>query len=152
MLGIIRRGALGAVLLLALIIPASGVGPNRESLAPDVAGGMSVASTQVAANTTAIVIKAQPGLLYGVAAWNNSGTIYYGKVYDAASGTCGTGTPKDRFMIPAATSGGAGFVFAVGPIGVTYANGILLCVTAGYADSDTTSPAASTAAVSIYFN
>ena len=113
---------------------------------------MSVVSTQAAANTTAIVVKATPGLLYGIAAWNNSSTIYYGKIYDAASGTCGSGTPKDRFMIPAASTGGAGFVFAVGPIGVTYATGIVLCITAGYADSDTTNPTVSTAQVSVFFN
>jgi hypothetical protein len=152
MLKVIRRRALGVLLLLAYAATAFAANPNRESLAPDTGGGVSVVSTQVAANTTAIVIKATPGLLYGITAWNNNSTIYYGKVYDLTSETCGSGTPKDRFMIPAASAGGAGFVFAVGPIGVTYANGILVCITAGYADSDTTAPTVSQAEFSVYFN
>jgi len=145
-------GALAA-LLLAGALPAAAVNPDRPSLAPDVGGGLSVASQQVAANTTAILIKPGPGLLYGIAAWNNSSTILYGKIYDAASGvTCGSGTPKDRFMIPAANAGGAGFVFPVGPIGVTYLNGITVCITAGFADSDTTAPSANQAEFSVYYN
>lgn len=110
----------------------------------DYAAGVNGASNIVANNTTSVAVDASPGTLYGVRVWNNSGTIAYLKLYDAAQGstTCGSGTPKQRFLIPANTSG-AGAVILIFP-GRIYTTAITHCVTTGIADADTTAPAAST--------
>lgn len=114
-------------------------------------GGMLTSSKQVANNTTSVAIDASPGTLYQVRVWNNSATIAYAKLYNAAQGstTCGSGTPLNRILIPANTSGaGATIPFGAG-LGVAYGTAISLCVTTGFADSDTTSPAASTYIVEV---
>lgn len=110
--------------------------------------GSSVKSIQVANNTTSVAVDASAGTLYGIRAFNNSGTIAYGKLYNTAQGsvTCGSGTPVDRFMIPAGSSG-AGFIWT-STVGVMYSTAITICVTTGFGDSDTTAPAASTYEVS----
>jgi hypothetical protein len=107
-------------------------------------GGASVSSKIVANNTTSVAIKASAGTLYGITVFNNSATIAYLKLYDAAQGstTCGSGTPVQRIMIPASTSG-AGAVIPY-PMGVAYATAITSCVTTGFADNDASAPAAST--------
>lgn len=107
-------------------------------------GGASVKSIQAANNTTSIAIDASPGTLYGLTVFNNSATIAYAKLYNAAQGstTCGSGTPIQRVLIPASTTG-AGAVIPL-PVGVIYSTAITLCITTGFADSDTTAPAAST--------
>src|SRR5258708_30842317 len=69
-----------------------------------------VISTIVLANTTAISLKATPGTVYSVDAFNNGTSIIYVKLYNSTSQTCGAGTPVARYMIPfGATSSGAGF-------------------------------------------
>ncbi len=110
-----------------------------------------VVSTLVPNNTTAIVLKPTAGVVYSVDAFNNAGTIAYVKLYNAASATCGTGTPMARYLIPfGATSSGGGF--NVSNInGDAYANGIVMCVTTGITDGDTTAPAASTYIVNVHF-
>lgn len=101
-------------------------------------------------NTTAVVIKATGGTVYSVDAFNNGGTIAYVKLYNAATATCGSGTPQARYMIPfGATSSGGGF--NVSNInGDAYANGIVMCITTGIADNDTSAPAASTYIVNVH--
>lgn len=110
-----------------------------------------VRSTIAANNTTAIVLSATAGTVYSVDAFNNGGTIAYVKLYNAATATCGTGTPQARYMIPfGASSSGGGF--NVSNInGDAYANGIVMCITTGILDSDTTAPAASTYIVNVHF-
>ena len=109
-----------------------------------------VTSTIAANNTTAIILKATAGTVYSVDAFNNGGTIAYVKLYNASTATCGSGTPQARYMIPfGASSSGGGF--NVSNInGDAYANGIVMCITAGIADSDTTAPAASTYIVNVH--
>ncbi len=107
-------------------------------------GGASVSSAIVANNTTSVAIDASAGTLYGVTVFNNSATIAYLKLYNASQGstTCGSGTPVQRILIPANTSG-AGAVIPF-PVGVAYSTAISRCVTTGIADNDTGAPAAST--------
>lgn len=105
----------------------------------------------IAANdTTAIVIKSTSGTVYSVDAFNNGTTIAYVKLYNAATATCGSGTPFARYMIPyGASSSGGGF--NVSNInGDAYGVGIVMCITAGIADTDTTAPAASTYIVNLH--
>ena len=110
-----------------------------------------VTSTIAANNTTAIVIKSTSGTVYSVDAFNNGTTIAYVKLYNAASATCGTGTPQARYMIPFGTSS-AGGGFNVSNInGDSYGLGIVMCITTGIADADTAAPAASTYIVNVHY-
>jgi hypothetical protein len=113
-------------------------------------GGTSVSRTQAANNTTGISIKGTAGTVYGVRVFNNSTTVAYAKLYNKATApTCGTDTVVDQIMIPANASGAGAVVPMGGPAGVAYGTGIGLCITTGFADSDTTAPAASTYVVSV---
>lgn len=110
-----------------------------------------ITSTIVANNTTAIVIKATGGTVYSVDAFNNGTTIAYVKLYNASTATCGSGTPQARYAIPFGTSSSGGGFNVSNINGDAYANGITMCVTAGIADNDTTSPAASTYIVNVHY-
>lgn len=110
-----------------------------------------VTSTIVANNTTAIVIKATGGTVYSVDGFNNGAAIAYVKLYNASSATCGSGTPQARYLIPfGSASNGSGFNIS-NINGDAYGNGIVMCVTTGIADNDTTAPAASTYIVNIHY-
>ena len=114
-------------------------------------GKISVKSTLVANNTTAVVIKATAGTVYQVDGYSNGTTLAYVKLYNGTGVVCGSGTPTARYLIPfGATSSGAGFV-TPNINGDAYIGGITMCVTGGIADNDTTSPAASTFIVNVHF-
>jgi hypothetical protein len=125
------------------------ISPVLATPNPATSGGTSVFSEIVAANTTSVAVKASAGQIYGIRVFSNNTTQVYGKLYNAAQGstTCGSGTPQDRFSIPAAT-GGSGFVVPI-PMGEQFSTAITLCVTGGIADNDTTTPAATSYLVSI---
>jgi hypothetical protein len=122
---------------------------NAVQPIPGASGGTSIFSEIVAANTTSVAVDANPGQIYGIRVFSNNTTIVYGKLYNTAqaSTTCGAGTPRDRFEIPAQT-GGSGFVVPIS-YGETFSTAITLCVTGGIADTDATAPAASSYLVSI---
>lgn len=109
-----------------------------------------VVSNIAVANTTAIVLKASAGNVYSIDAFNNGTSIAYVKLYDAPTATCGSGTPLARYMVPiGASSSGGGF--NVSNInGDAYGLGIAMCITGGIADTDTTSPAASSVIVNVH--
>jgi hypothetical protein len=113
------------------------------------AGGVLISRTLVPNNTTAVVVKASAGQVYSVRVTNNSATIAYLKLYNATSATAGSGTPVDTILIPASTSG-AGIIVNV-PIGIVFNAGITFIVTTGYADADTTAPAASAYIVTVLY-
>lgn len=118
---------------------------------PFTSGGLSVSRQQVANNTTSVAIKASAGQLYGIEAFNNSATIAYIKLYNAAQGstTCGSGTPIYQGMIPAAAAGGN--YVSMNVYGLPFSTAITSCVTTGFADNDTTAPAASTYAINFFY-
>jgi hypothetical protein len=138
----IRKLFVASLAIVLGIFPAMAAGIfSADSL-------LSVASIQVANNTTATVVSAVPATLYEIQAFNNSSTIAYIKIYNAASATCGSGTPQARYMIPAST--------AVPPVmgntnGDAYGAGITVCVTTGYAESDTTAPAANEYILNLHY-
>ena len=109
------------------------------TMVPGTQGGGSSFSAIVPANVVSVAVKATPGQLYSIAAFNNSTVIAYLKVYNAtqANTTCGSGTPTARFMIPAS----GGFVRPV-EVGNAYSTAISYCVTLGILDSDVAAPAA----------
>lgn len=125
---------------------------NAAQLVPGTSNGLSILSKQVANNTTSFAVDASAGMLYGIEAFNNSTTIAYIKLYNASQGstTCGTGTPIYRGMIPAPSSGGGGYV-SMRDLGIPFSTAITACVTAGFGDSDTTAPAASTYTINFLY-
>jgi hypothetical protein len=130
-------------------LPAGTNTVGNVGLAPQTGGGLSISSTQVANNTTAIVIKSGAGQLYGLELYNNSATIAYVKLYNATSEICGSGTPVQRAMIPANAAGAGAISNNVN--GIAYSTGIAMCVTGGFTDSDTTAPSASTYIVNVLY-
>lgn len=106
----------------------------------------------VLANTTnATSVKGSAGTLFNVSVYNNSATIAYLKLYNSASApTCGSGTPVARYLIPGASSGGAGSNVDIA-VGSEFATGIGYCVTTGIADADTGAVAASAYIVNLTY-
>jgi hypothetical protein len=139
-----------ALLLIGFLIPTQlFAAPNTFQADASI----KVISTIAANNTTAIVLKSTGGTVYSVDAFNNGATIAYIKLYSVSSPstfTCGTGTPYARYMIPfGASSSGGGF--NVSNInGDAYSASIVMCITTGIADADTTAPAASTYIVNVH--
>jgi hypothetical protein len=134
----------------SLPLPAGALGAGGNVVpVPASSGGVATKSFLVANNTTSVAVDASPGQIYGIRAFGNSGVAAYGKLYDAAQGstTCGSGTPKQRFMIPSAAAGGG--MSAPIQYGAPYATAITVCITGGIADNDTTAPAASSFIVEI---
>lgn len=108
---------------------------------------ISVRSWVVPANITPVVVKDSIGTLYGVEVSNNSATAAYLKLYNAGSGvTCGTGTPRARYLIPA---NGAVAYFVMN--GDSYVEGITACVVTGIADDNSSAPAATTYTVNVHY-
>lgn len=135
------------------VVSVQGVsGGTGIPLAPTTSGGLSIKRLQVANNTTSVAIDASPGQLYGIEAFNNSSVIAYVKLYNASQGstTCGSGTPVYQGMIPAASSGGAGYVSMNG-YGAPFSTAITACITTGFADNDTTAPAASAYVLNVFY-
>lgn len=114
-------------------------------------GGASTTGNIGANNTTAVVVKASAGTLYGAQIYGIGSAPAYLKIYNATSATCGSGTPVKRLMIPAASTAanGAGSNISFGETGVDFSTGITYCLTTGIADNDTTAPAASTFLVNL---
>ena len=114
-------------------------------------GGASTTGNIAANNTTAVVVKASAGTLYGVQMAGIGSAPAYLKIYNATSATCGSGTPVKRLMIPAASTAanGAGSNISFGDVGIAFGTGITYCITTGIGDADTTAPAASTFLVNL---
>jgi hypothetical protein len=112
----------------------------------------STAGAIVPNNTTAVVVKGSAGTLFGAQIYGIGAAPAYLKIYNAATATCGSGTPVKRLMIPAAATAanGAGSNVTFGP-GLAMGTGITYCVTTGIADNDTTAPAAATFLVNVDF-
>jgi len=110
----------------------------------------STAGAIVPNNTTAVVVKASAGTLFGLQVYGINAAPAYVKIYNATSATCGSGTPVKRIMIPAASTAanGAGSNVTFGP-GLALGTGITYCVTTGIADNDTTAPTASNFLVNV---
>ena len=73
------------------------------------------------------------------------------KIYNATSGTIGTGTPVLTFLIPSqGDSNGAGFVLSI-PNGIEFSTGISVGASTGVADADTGAPATNSCIVNLGF-
>lgn len=95
------------------------------------------------------VVKASAGQIYWMHVMNLASAVRYVKIYNATSGTYGTGTPVLTFAIPTqGDSNGAGFTLSV-PNGIAFATGISIGAGTGVADNDTGAPAANEVIVNI---
>ena len=106
---------------------------------------LNITSIQVLNNTTAIVISANPATLYAIEVANNSATIAYIKVYKQRPPPVAPARRKPVYD-PASTIANLG-----NANGDAYGAGITMCVTTGYADTDTGSPAANAYIVDVHY-
>ncbi len=97
------------------------------------------------------VVKAGAGQIYWMHAMNLATAVRFVKIYNATSGTYGTGTPVLTFAIPTqGDANGAGFTLSV-PNGIAFATGISIGAGTGVADNDTGAPGANEVIVNIGF-
>lgn len=111
---------------------------------PGTANGLTSFFLQPTASDNHTVVKVGAGVLYHVAVTNNSATINYLRFYNATTGFNGCNSATNlvyQLAIPGQT-GGAGFVQNI-DLGITFSTGISICVTSGYAQTDTTNATAS---------
>lgn len=125
-------------------------GGLRVSSIPAISGGLSVYFVQPAASDNHVVIKAGAGQVYKVAVTNNSATVNYLRLYNATTGFNGCNSATNlvyQMAIPASTSvGGLSDSWAEG---MAFSAGISICVTSGYATTDTTNATATAMSVNI---
>lgn len=98
-------------------------------------------------------VKATPGTIYSIAAFNRTAAPLYLKLYNltAANTTVGSSTPTHTYVVPAnADSDGAGFLLSV-PQGIAFSTAISAAVTTGVADADTGAPGANDCVVNIQY-
>ncbi len=117
---------------------------------PVTSGGLSVYNVQPAASDNHIVIKAGAGQVYKIEAFNNSATVNYVRLYNATTGFNGCNSATNlvwQAIIPASTSG-AGLASSW-ESGMAFATGISICITSGYAQTDTTNATASALVVNV---
>lgn len=129
-------------------VPVSGT--VSANPAPATTGGLSVYNVQPTASDNHAVIKAGAGQVYSVEAYNNSTTVNYLRLYNATTGFNGCNSATNlvgQWIIPASATG-AGVAKSY-DMGIAFATGISICVTSGYAQTDTTNATASALIVNI---
>ncbi len=115
---------------------------------PTTNGGVSFTRVISAATTNATLIKSTAGNLYSVWVANTSASTRYLKIYNMTTApTVGTSTPAITIPLPAGFCGD----FNVGAHGVTFATGISIAITAGYADTDTAAIVAGEVIVTVLY-
>ncbi|MEK6591547.1 MAG: hypothetical protein AABZ67_00560 [Pseudomonadota bacterium] len=140
----LRRFVAGLFLALAVALPLAAQNP------PPTSGGLSTTSFIAAASDNAGVAKATFGQVYGLSLSSISSSPAWLKLYDkAAAPTCGTDTPKARFVIPSLTTGVVSNIYL--GWGETFSTGIAYCVVSGAADNSTVIPAASVFTINLFW-
>jgi hypothetical protein len=113
-------------------------------------GGATASFLQPTASDNHAVIKNGAGTLYGAVGFNNSVTINYLRYYNLGTGFNGCNSATGliaQFQIP--PSGG----FSIqAPVGIAFGTGLSICVTSGYATTDTTNATASAMSVTTLYN
>ena len=131
---------------------AQGIASKNPSVTtvPATSGGLTWFLLQPAASDNHANIKNGAGQVYHIAVTNNSATMNYLRLYNAATGFNGCNSATNlvlQMLIPAAT-GGAGIIEDIG-MGIPFSTGISICVTSGYGTTDTTNATASAMSVNI---
>ena len=117
---------------------------------PSTSGGLTGQSWLTTASTNGTVVKASAGQLFGWVFTNTSGQQRYVKIYDSATVTAGSGTPKLRIMVPGNTTG-AGIVAAEFTNGIAFSTGICFTVTGGVSDLDVTTVSANETIINLFY-
>jgi hypothetical protein len=133
-------------------IPVTNAGTFATQAAPTpvTSGGLSVYFVQPAASDNHVVIKAGAGQVYKITAMNNSATVNYLRLYNATTGFNGCNSATNlvyQGQIPASTT--VGGLSDSWDLGMAFSTGISICVTSGYATTDTTNATASAMSVNI---
>lgn len=114
-------------------------------------GGTSIFRSIDLDEGTLEVVKASAGQIYWIHIMNLSTGVRYVKIYNATSGTYGTGTPVLTFPVPTqGDSNGAGFTLSI-PNGIAFGTGISIGAGTGVADNDTGAPGTNDVVVNIGF-
>lgn len=134
-------------------LPALPAGTNaigQVGLAPQTAGGLSIARVISAASTNATSVKGSVGQVFGWFLSNTNAAPRHLKLYNKASApTVGSDTPVMTILIPGNTAGaGANVEFANG---IAFGTGIALAITAGVGDADTGAVAANEVVVNLLY-
>lgn len=120
------------------------------NLLPVTTGGLSVYFVQPTASDNHVVIKAGAGQVYKISVTNNSATVNYIRLYNATTGFNGCNSATNLVysnVIPASASGAG--ILDQWDAGMAFSTGISICVTSGYASTDTTNATASAMNVNI---
>lgn len=129
---------------------ASSMTPVQATPVVGTTGGATPYFVQPTAGDNHATIKNGAGTAYGVVATNNSVTINYLRLYNLGSGFNGcnsaTGLLTQVAILP---SGGISVAF---PVGMAFSTGLSICVTSGYATTDTTNATASAMSVTVLYN
>jgi hypothetical protein len=126
----------------------SGVG---IPVGPSTSGGLSWYNVQPTAGDNHANIKNGAGQVYKISITNNSATINYIRLYNAGTGFNGCNSATNLVYenaIPASSSTAGGILDSI-DLGLAFSTGISICVTAGYAQNDTTNATASAMNVGI---
>lgn len=119
---------------------------------PVTTGGLSSYVVEPGASDNHNNIKNGAGQVYSIAVFNNSDTVNYIRLYNAATGFNGCNSATNLMWegnIPASTSG-AGFVYDLAQ-GLAFSTGISICVTSGYGQTNTTAATASAMSVNVLY-
>lgn len=111
---------------------------------PGTANGLTTYTLEPAASDNHANIKNGAGVVYHIMSQNNSATINYYRLYNAATGFNGCNSAANLIWeghIPANTSD-AGFIEDIS-MGITFSTGISVCVTSAYGQTNTTNATAS---------
>lgn len=117
---------------------------------PGAANGLTSYVLEPAASDNHANIKNGAGVVYHIVAFNNSATVNYYRLYNAATGFNGCNSATNLVWeghIPASTSD-AGFVEDIA-MGLTFSTGISICVTGAYGQTNTTNATASAISLNI---
>ncbi len=117
---------------------------------PVTSGGLSIFFLQPTASDNHAVIKAGAGQVYKISVTNNSATVNYLRLYNATTGFNGCNSASNLVYenaIPASTT--VGGIADQWDAGMAFATGISICVTSGYATTDTTNATATAMNVNI---
>ena len=137
----------------AAAIPAGTNYIDQVGIGPQTTGGLTTYFLQPTAADNHTNVKNGAGQVYWVLVENNSATVNYLRFYNAATGFNGCNSATNlvsQIQIPASTAVG-GVNISV-PLGIPFSTGISICVTSGYATTDTTNATASAMSLTIGYN
>lgn len=102
-------------------------------------GGLSAYHLKAAATTNLTAVKASPGRVHSIHAYNASAAVKYLKLYDKATAPL-LASDVPVMVLPLAV--GANHALDAAAVGVTFVAGIAIAITGALANTDTTALAA----------